>query len=207
MKNKLLKKIGSIIEEKPHQEAPKKEEEAPLSPRRKQALVTYMALLLALAFLIVTVSLFIQQQHSEGTINTLNQNANQALSRAEQLQTENENLRSSNKSLQSQVDRLTAELDAANTALEDAIGSLDDLEASYDDLQDAQTQSQEALQAMTKAQAGSTTAYNALIRALQAKQKGNRKELSEAMELLADYHQYLSQEALNLYRVLLAQMD
>lgn len=205
MKNKFIKKMASIIEEKPQSPKTdaKQNEEVPLSPRRKQALVTYMALLLALAFSIVTVSLVIQQQNSEGTIDTLSQNANQALARAEQLQKENETLRENNQALQTQVETLTEQLEMQQQSLNNVASALDDLQASYADLEIALQQSQDSQQAAAQVQAGVTTAYNALIRAINAQQMGNEDQFKDCLAILADYHQYLSQDALNLYQGLL----
>ena len=210
MKNKLLKKIVSMIEEKPHEEAPQPEgeapapPEAPLSPGRKQALVTYLALLLALAFLVVAISLFIQQRSSEGTIDTLNQNANQALARAELLQEENESLRSSNKSLQAELDALNEQLEELEDSLEDRDATIESMQQSLDDaakeLENAKTEAETQL-------SNQRTAYTALIQALQAQENNDHTAFEEAMIVLSMHNQYLDQAGLELYQTLLGETE
>mgnify|MGYP000559070395 FL=1 len=84
--HELLEKVGQLIEEQPAggEEAPHKEE--PPAPNRNKALMTYIAILFGVAFVLVLFSFLMQQKDSRQTISELNQNANNALSRAEQLQ-------------------------------------------------------------------------------------------------------------------------
>ena len=75
------------------------EEKKPLSDAKKNALLRYMAVLFAAAFLFVLVSLIMQQSSSRAQIGALNESNASALSRAEQLQTQN-------RDLQQEVERL-----------------------------------------------------------------------------------------------------
>ena len=73
--------------------------------------MTYIAFLFGVAFVLVLLSFLIQQKDSRQTISELNQNANSALSRAEQLQDNNRELLEANQALQDQVVQLQADLD------------------------------------------------------------------------------------------------
>ena len=62
---------------------------APLSEARKTALLRYMAVLFAVAFLLVLLSLILQAHSSKATISELTQTSSSALSNVEQLQAQN----------------------------------------------------------------------------------------------------------------------
>ena len=112
--HELLEKMGQLIEEQPEASAPPAQEppgEKPTSPNRNRALMTYIAFLFGVAFVLVLLSFLIQQKDSRQTISELNQNANSALSRAEQLQDNNRELLEANQALQDQVVQLQADLD------------------------------------------------------------------------------------------------
>ena len=97
--HELLEKMGQLIEEQPEASAPPAQEppgEKPTSPNRNRALMTYIAFLFGVAFVLVLLSFLIQQKDSRQTISELNQNANSALSRAEQLQDNNRELLEAN---------------------------------------------------------------------------------------------------------------
>ena len=65
---------------------------APLSEARKTALLRYMAVLFAVAFLLVLLSLILQAHSSKATISELTQTSSSALSNVEQLQAQVEDL-------------------------------------------------------------------------------------------------------------------
>ncbi len=101
-------------------------EKSGLDEKRKGALLRYIAVLFAVAFVLVLVSLLGQARHSKITISELNQSSISALEKAEQLQKDNQSLYESNsalqqdkKYLQQQVEQLTQLLEQAeDTALE-----------------------------------------------------------------------------------------
>ena len=59
------------------------EEKQGLSEKRKAALLRYMAILFAMAFLLVAASLIMQMHNSQTTISELNATSSSALSNAE----------------------------------------------------------------------------------------------------------------------------
>ena len=62
------------------QNAPQDKQPAPLSEARKTALLRYMAVLFAVAFLLVLLSLILQAHSSKATISELTQTSSSALS-------------------------------------------------------------------------------------------------------------------------------
>ena len=90
---------------------------APLSEARKTALLRYMAVLFAVAFLLVLLSLILQAHSSKATISELTQTSSSALSNVEQLQAQNRDLQDEkqtltkeNTALQTQIEELQEEL-------------------------------------------------------------------------------------------------
>ena len=65
------------------QNAPQDKQPAPLSEARKTALLRYMAVLFAVAFLLVLLSLILQAHSSKATISELTQTSSSALSNVE----------------------------------------------------------------------------------------------------------------------------
>ena len=72
---------------------------APLSEARKTALLRYMAVLFAVAFLLVLLSLILQAHSSKATISELTQTSSSALSNVEQLQAQNRDLQDEKQTL------------------------------------------------------------------------------------------------------------
>ena len=72
---------------------------APLSEARKTALLRYMAVLFAVAFLLVLLSLILQAHSSKATISELTQTSSSALSNVEQLQAQNRDLQDEKQAL------------------------------------------------------------------------------------------------------------
>ena len=160
------------------------EEKKPLSDAKKNALLRYMAVLFAAAFLFVLVSLIMQQSSSRAQIGALNESNASALSRAEQLQTQNRDLQQEVESLKQQVAE-QEELAAQVEALQDELEAL-------------KTQAQTDLDR-------TADAYNALITALQCTTHEGNVTFSKAMGIVEKNQEYLSQEAQLVYAALLVE--
>ena len=160
------------------------EEKKPLSDAKKNALLRYMAVLFAAAFLFVLVSLIMQQSSSRAQIGALNESNASALSRAEQLQTQNRDLQQEVERLKQQAaeqEKLAAQAEALQEELE-------------------------ALERQTQTDLDRTAdAYNALITALQCTTHEGNVTFSKAMGIVEKNQEYLSQEALRVYAALLAE--
>lgn len=159
---------------------------APLSEARKTALLRYMAVLFAVAFLLVLLSLILQAHSSKATISELTQTSSSALSNVEQLQAQN-------RDLQDEKQTLTQEKSELEAQVEDLQKQLDEKEESAEKLK------LELELAHTK------EAYEALLVAKNCEMHEGNVTFSKAMDTLADLEQYLGTEARAEYEKLLAE--
>ena len=96
-------------------EKPIQTEKSALDERKKSALLRYVAIMFAVAFLLVLFSLLGQMRNSMSTISELNQSSSSALQKAEQLQEDNLRLELENQELSHEMEKLKesyAELEA-----------------------------------------------------------------------------------------------
>ena len=193
--HELLEKMGQLIEEQPEASAPPAQEppgEKPTSPNHNRALMTYIAFLFGVAFVLVLLSFLIQQKDSRQTISELNQNANSALSRAEQLQDNNRELLEANQALQDQVVQLQADLDETSK-------NYSQLEETHTSLQESHA----ALQAQCTKQEQQVQAYELLLSAQRALDQEDTEEFLTAMKDLKPLAENLDAEGKTLYQELL----
>ena len=154
----------------------------PLSDAKKNALLRYMTVLFAVAFLLVLASLILQKNSSQEQIGALNESNASAITRAEHLQTQN-------RDLQDEVASLKQELEDVQSQLGDQTETLDALRDEYDALE----READAVQ----------DAYSALITALQCKTHEGNVTYSKAMGAVERNKQYLSDDAKAAYEALL----
>lgn len=196
----LLKKAAESLEEQPEQEAPAapESEEKPkpvLSDKRKRALINYMAILFAVAFLLVALSLAIQRRDSQAQISTLGATANSALEKADQLQ-------ETNRLLQAQLD----EAAAAQKSLESELAQTQaQLRTTTEAQESLSASNQELLQEKLSAE-HQANAYRLLVQALSARDSEDLKGLQEALAALEQESQYLDETDLATYQALVSQL-
>ena len=162
---------------------PEEKRQPPLSDAKKNALLRYMTVLFAVAFLLVLASLILQKNSSQEQIGALNESNASAITRAEHLQTQN-------RDLQDEVASLKQELEDAQAQITGQSGELDALRDEYDALE----READAVQ----------DAYSALITALQCKTHEGNVTYSKAMGAVERNKQYLSDDAKAAYAALLA---
>lgn len=192
--HELLEKMGQLIEEQPEECAipPEKRPETTPPPNRNRALMTYIAFLFGVAFILVLLSFLIQQKDSQQTISELNQNANSALSRAEQLQDNNRQLMETNQALQTQVEQLQADQEEADR--------------NHQELEEACALLQEDYQALLERSAEQTQqvkAYELLLTAERALDEENTEGFLTAMKDLKPLAERLDAKGKTLYQELL----
>ena len=83
-------------------------EKTGLDEKKKTALLRYIAILFAVAFVFVLLSMFAQMRDSKSTISELNQSSTSALQKAEQLQENNQELEKENAYLEGRIEELEA---------------------------------------------------------------------------------------------------
>lgn len=168
---------------------------APLSEARKAALLRYMAILFAVAFLLVLLSLILQTHSSKSTISELSAASMSALDNAVKLQEENRALQDETQSLRDELAQSQAQLEeetARSASLEEQIG------------QEAQAQ-QEELKAAEQELLHTKAAYEALLTAMRCQTREGNVTFSRAMETVERYKAYLDETALLEYEKLLEQ--
>ena len=170
-------------EEKKNQNQEPAQPPAPLSDARKAALLRYMAILFAVAFLLVLLSLILQTHSSKSTISELSAASTSALDNAVKLQEENRTLQEEKQQLQDQLDELQKKLDE-ETALNEQL-----LAASQDEEKDQELEH-------------TRMAYEALLTAMNCDTREGNVTFSRAMETVARYADCLSEEALAEYEKL-----
>lgn len=92
----------------------------PVDDGRKNALLRYIAILFAVAFLFVLLSLVMQMRDSRATISELNAASASALKNAETLQDDNRQLQEENAALKEEVESLQDQLEDAEASSDGA---------------------------------------------------------------------------------------
>lgn len=171
------------------EDALSQEDRKPLSADKRAALLRYMAILFAVAFLMVLASLLIQTHSSRAALSEMSKNNSDALSNAmanaEFLQDQNRELQDENRELRAQLEALEDEQDGTDALAR----QLAALQAEYDALREHAT--------------GTERAYEALITALGCKSHEGNVTFSRAMDTVEQNREYLSDEALEIYEALL----
>ena len=171
-------------EEKKTTPAEQPQPPAPLSDARKAALLRYMAILFAVAFLLVLLSLILQTHSSKSTISELSAASTSALDNAVKLQEQNRALQEEKQQLEDELDAVQKKLDE-ETALNDQL-----LQATQDEQSDAKQELRDKEQELDH------LAYEALLTAMNCDTHEGNVTFSRAMETVARYQECLSENAL-----------
>lgn len=179
-------------EEKKNQPDAQAQPPAPLSDARKAALLRYMAILFAVAFLLVLLSLILQTHSSKSTISELSAASTSALDNAVKLQEQNRTLQEEKQQLEDQIEALQKQLDD-QTALNEQLQ-----QAAQDEEKDEQSE----LRLKEQELEHTRLAYEALLTAMNCETHEGNVTFSRAMETLARYQDCLSEDALVEYEKL-----
>lgn len=162
--------------------------EQPAAPEKKtgtvknqSALLRYITVLFAVAFLVVLLSMVISYRQSQDTITALNATSASAMENAEALQASNRELSDKNAELQIQINDL-------EQALEDKD---EELSRAQEQIAEAQAQAEETAKA-----------YELLLTAISARQNGDTEGFNAAMAELQGLQDMLTGEALTRYEEL-----
>lgn len=96
-------------------------EKAGLDEKRKNALLRYIAVLFAVAFVLVLLSMFSQMRSSKTTISELNQSSTSALENIQKLQEQNQLLTEENQLLEQELSDTKTEAERTEQAYEDLL--------------------------------------------------------------------------------------
>lgn len=200
----LREKMSRLLEEKPEAdptpEPEQHEEKKPLSEARKRALISYIAILFGVAFVLVLLSMLIQQRDSRDTITQLNQNASSALDKAEQLQDQNRILAEKNLDLENRLRTTQSDLKELQEEADQMEQRLQDLQTSF---QTSQNQLRE-LETDATQQRQKIQAYELLLQAQTALNQEDTDGFLAAMAELKPLAELLDTQGAALYGELLA---
>lgn len=166
-----------VKREAPGQDSPAPEKKTG-TVKNQNALLRYITILFAVAFLMVTLSLVISMRESRDTISELNQTSASALQNAEALQTENRELSDANRDLRDTVTALEAELAEA---------------------QETKTQLETEKADAEKLAQDTAKAYALLLTAMDARQYGDTETFDQAMTDLEPLKDLLTGKAAERY--------
>lgn len=174
-------------------EKPIQAEKPALDERKKSALLRYVAIMFAVAFLLVLFSLLGQMRNSMSTISELNQSSSSALQKAEQLQEDNLRLELENQELSHEMEKLKesyAELEAQLADLQKQLEDTDkqsaDRKADMDRLQQELEILREEYALQTETLETTAYAYELLLQLQSTATPGDQTGNAEAESLIAE---------------------
>ena len=178
-------------------EQEQQEQQVKTDTKRRTALLRYIGIMFAVAFVLVAASLLIQTRNSQTTISKLNETSSSALNKAEELQNENRKLSDEIQALEAERDALQAELVAEQELVEKMLADTESEsqareQAHRDELENLQTTLDKTQQA-----------YEALTVAMEAEMTEGNVTYSKAMETLRQFNTYLSENGRQAYEKLL----
>jgi len=166
---------------------------------KRTALLRYMIIMFAVAFVLVLMSMVLQTRSSNSTISELHQSSTSALTKAKQLQ-------DTNRDLQDQIRQLNKDMDALNDRLSVVSGELTAakaaLEAGNNDLTTAKAQLETAWkknETLTQEKENQKAVYAALAVVLMGPSGEGDVEYSQALETVEKMKHYLDPAVVSLY--------
>ncbi len=168
-------------------------EKTGLDEKRKTALLRYVAILFAVAFVFVLISMLAQNRNSMSTITQLNQSSTSALQKAELLQESNQALELENADLKHQMEDLQQQLDAFQ---EEADETFAEAETAWEE-QNAMILKDLDLERETSEK--TKTAYELLLKLQSVITSGDQSGNPQAQAILKEleeYKEFLGENAL-----------
>ena len=168
-------------------------EKSALDERKKSALLRYVAIMFAVAFVLVLFSLLGQMRNSMSTISQLNQSSNSALQKAEQLQEHNHELELENQELSLELEdlkkahaELEAEIAEQKKQLNAAAGEKEEIEQQYDALRQELDQLEQTYALQSDEYRQTVQAYELLLELQSTVTPGDQTGNDAAEKLIAE---------------------
>ena len=188
-------------------QSPPPEESQVLSPKRRFALVTYLAILFALAFLFVAVTMAIETRRLKNMNEELKDSSQKTSAsltgNINALQEENRQLSKSNEELTAQIAALEAALEAAEAEAETQTAQAEQLTAELRRLEAEKAELELQVELLDKQAADAILVSELLQRAVVLNEEGALSELSEVLEQIAPLRDLLSLSEKDIYESLL----
>lgn len=182
------------------QEAAEKTTEQPLTTKKKRAMLEYMAIMFAAAFLLVAISLLIKVIDMKGEMEAANTGARENIAL---LQKDLDAARAESAELQTK-------LDEANTASSEAADKLSDAETRLSEAEKARETLEKTLESAQKENdtlPRRAQANELLVSALAALEQGDYAALRSHLEALGAYADALKDDGAALYETLRSYID
>lgn len=182
------------------QEAAEKTTEQPLTTKKKRAMLEYMAIMFAAAFLLVAISLLIKVIDMKGEMEAANTGARENIAL---LQKDLDAARAESAELQTQ-------LDEANTASSEAADKLSDAETRLSEAEKARETLEKTLESAQKENdtlSRRAQANELLVSAQAALEQGDYAALRSHLEALGAYADALKDDGAALYEILRSYID
>lgn len=182
------------------QEAAEKTTEQPLTTKKKRAMLEYMAIMFAAAFLLVAISLLIKVIDMKGEMEAANTGARENIAL---LQKDLDAARAESAELQTK-------LDEANTASSEAADKLSDAETRLSEAEKARETLEKALESAQKENdtlSRRAQANELLVSAQAALEQGDYAALRSHLEALGAYADALKDDGAALYETLRSYID
>lgn len=182
------------------QEAAEKTTEQPLTTKKKRAMLEYMAIMFAAAFLLVAVSLLIKVIDMKGEMEAANTGARENIAL---LQKDLDAARAESAELQTQ-------LDEANTASSEAADKLSEAETRLSEAEKARETLEKTLESAQKENdtlSRRAQANELLVSAQAALEQGDYAALRSHLEALGAYADALKDDGAALYEILRSYID
>lgn len=182
------------------QEAAEKTTEQPLTTKKKRAMLEYMAIMFAAAFLLVAVSLLIKVIDMKGEMEAANTGARENIAL---LQKDLDAARAESAELQTK-------LDEANTASSEAADKLSDAETRLSEAEKARETLEKTLESAQKENdtlSRRAQANELLVSAQAALEQGDYAALRSHLEALEAYADALKDDGAALYEILRSYID
>ena len=182
------------------QEAAEKTTEQPLTTKKKRAMLEYMAIMFAAAFLLVAISLLIKVSDMKGEMEAANTGARENIAL---LQKDLDAARAESAELQTK-------LDEANTASSEAADKLSDAETRLSEAEKARETLEKTLESAQKENdtlSRRAQANELLVSAQAALEQGDYAALRSHLEALGAYADALKDDGAALYETLRSYID
>jgi chromosome segregation ATPase len=184
-----------------------KQPEQPSKTPRNNALLRYLTILFAVAFLLVLLSYLIQMRNMNTTVTELNRTSSSALSNAQMLQTTNQNLTEENAELKAELSAVNDELDALLASQETLNNEVEESKLSLQETQealDALTEKEQETQTVREAE---QAANGTLAKAVLAYESNDLEQLRALLDELSSQTDRLTGDGLALYDHLTNALD
>lgn len=182
------------------QEAAEKTTEQPLTTKKKRAMLEYMAIMFAAAFLLVAVSLLIKVIDMKGEMEAANTGARENIAL---LQKDLDAARAESAKLQTQLDEANAASSEAADKLSDAETRLSEAEKARETLEKTLESAQKENDTLSRR----AQANELLVSAQAALEQGDYAALRSHLEALGAYADALKDDGAALYEILRSYID